>query len=156
MASLWKLPVLYVIENNKYALGTSINRSVAGKDLTTRGDPFGIPTIQIDGMDLLDVVEKSKKAIEKVRNGKGPTILHIDTYRYKGHSMSDPATYRSREEVNDVRNTRDPLVKIRQTFEDIDYDKIEKEISQIIDESEKFAIESNLPEPEQLYCNILV
>jgi pyruvate dehydrogenase E1 component alpha subunit len=156
MASLWKLPVLYIIENNKYALGTAMNRAVAGKDLTTRGDPFGISTVQVDGMDLLEVIEKSKEAIENVRNWSNPIILHVDTYRYKGHSMSDPATYRTREEVNNVKSTRDPLVKIRQTFQNIDYEEIERDVTQVIDNAEKFALESAIPESKQLYCNVLV
>jgi pyruvate dehydrogenase E1 component alpha subunit len=156
MASLWNLPVLYVIENNQYALGTAVNRSASGKDLTTRGDPFGIPTVQVDGMNLFDVVEKSREAINKVRKENRPVILHIDTYRYRGHSMSDPATYRTREEVNDVKKTRDPLVKVRQTLKNIDYAAIEKEITQIIKEASEFAINSKEPEMHQLYCNMLI
>jgi pyruvate dehydrogenase E1 component alpha subunit len=157
MASLWKLPVLYVIENNQYAMGTSVSRSVSGKDLTTRGDSFGIPTLKVDGMDLFDVVSKSGEAIDRVRNEQMPIILHVDTYRYRGHSMSDPSTYRTREEVNSVKNTRDPLVKVLQTLMDFNYEEVYEEISHLIDEAAKFAvIESIEPESDQLYCNVLL
>jgi pyruvate dehydrogenase E1 component alpha subunit len=109
LAALWELPILFIIENNKYALGTAIEYAVAGGDLTHRGDPFGIETICVDGMDVLDVLEKTEKAVTFVRQNSFPMILHMDTYRYKGHSMSDPGKYRSREEVSTIKQERDPI-----------------------------------------------
>lgn len=114
MAALWSLPVLYVIENNEYAMGTSVKRSSSTVDLFRRGEAFGIEGWQVDGMDIFDVMEKGAKAVEYVRSGKGPLILEMKTYRYRGHSMSDPAKYRSKEEVDDIRDKRDPIEHLKE------------------------------------------
>ena len=134
MAALWHLPVLYIIENNEYAMGTSVKRSSSTVDLYRRGEAFGIEGWQVDGMDVQAVIEKGKKAVDYVRSGKGPLILEMKTYRYRGHSMSDPAKYRSKEEVEHIKDQRDPiehlkehLLKTGQTTED-DLKKIDKHI----------------------------
>src|SRR6266513_3453248 len=113
MAELWKLPVVYVIENNRYAMGTSVTRSSATTDLSRRGLSFNIPREQVDGMDVCAVKAAGEKAVEWCRAGKGPYILEMLTYRYRGHSMSDPAKYRSREEVQKMRTEHDPIEQVR-------------------------------------------
>ncbi|MDR0942222.1 MAG: pyruvate dehydrogenase (acetyl-transferring) E1 component subunit alpha [Holosporales bacterium] len=157
MASLWKLPVVFVLENNRYALGTSESRAAAGKNgLKNRGDPFGIETILIDGMDVFDVIVKSKKAIERVRGGEGPVILHMDTYRYRGHSISDPATYRTREEVENVKKTRDPVSRVKNeliknfAIPETDITEIDSEVADIVNAAAEFAIKSEVPEAAAL------
>ncbi|MDR1365192.1 MAG: pyruvate dehydrogenase (acetyl-transferring) E1 component subunit alpha [Holosporales bacterium] len=160
MAALWNLPVVFVLENNRYGLGTSVDRAAAGGTLANRGDPFGIPTVLVDGMDVFDVIEKSKSVIEKVRNGEGPVILHMDTYRYKGHSMSDPATYRTRDEVETVKKTRDPITRVKNALIHeigIGDDKIEEimnEVTAIVDAAAKFAIESPAPPDHALEMDV--
>tara|TARA_B100001564_G_C20579292_1_gene642265 strand:+ start:132 stop:1175 length:1044 start_codon:yes stop_codon:yes gene_type:complete len=109
MAALWQLPVLYIIENNEYAMGTSIARSSSTTELYRRGEAFGIQGWQVDGMNIFEVLEQGKKAVDYVRSGKGPLILEMKTYRYRGHSMSDPAKYRTKEEVSDIKENRDPI-----------------------------------------------
>jgi pyruvate dehydrogenase E1 component alpha subunit len=118
MAELWKLPVIYVIENNQYAMGTSVNRSSAEDQLYKRGESFRIPGIQVDGMDVLACRGAAEEALAWVRAGKGPIILEMKTYRYRGHSMSDPAKYRSREEVQSVRDKSDPIDHVRKLLEE--------------------------------------
>lgn len=113
MASLWKLPVLYIIENNKYAMGTSVERSSANTVFYDRGKSFNIQGKQVDGMNIFEVMEEGKKALDYVRSGKGPFILEMTTYRYRGHSMSDPAKYRSKKEVEDVKENMDPISKLK-------------------------------------------
>ena len=117
MAELWKLPIIFVIENNQYAMGTSVNRSSAEDQLYKRGDSFRIPGLQIDGMDVLAVRGAAETALEWVRGGKGPILLELKTYRYRGHSMSDPAKYRSREEVQAVRDKSDPIEHAKKELE---------------------------------------
>ena len=162
MASLWNLPAVYVLENNHYAMGTAAIRSVSGKTLKTRGDSFGIRTVLIDGMDLFDVIEKSKEAIEYARSGNGPIILHIDTYRYKGHSMSDPAKYRTREEVDNIKKTRDPIILVRNRLienydiKDSELNDIDENMLSIVEAAAKFAIDSPLPDESELMKDIVV
>ena len=162
MAALWNLPVVYVLENNHYAMGTAAKRAVSGTSLKTRGDSFGIPTILVDGMDLFDVLEKSKEAIDKVRSGSGPVIMHVDTYRYRGHSMSDPATYRTREEVDNIKKTRDPILKVKNkliekySLDISKLDEIEDKIGEIIENSAKFAIEAPFPESFELETDVML
>ncbi len=152
MAALWKLPVLYIIENNEYAMGTSVKRSSSTTDLYKRGEAFGIEGWKVDGMDIFAVIDASKKALEYIRSGKGPLILEMKTYRYRGHSMSDPAKYRSKEEVEQVKERRDPIEHLKEylinnfsikeeKLKDIDK-KIRENIAKTVDEA------SAMPEPE--------
>ena len=161
MAELWKLPVVYVIENNQYAMGTSVERSSAETHFYRRGASFNIPGEQVDGMDVEAVYEAGQKAIEWCRGGNGPIILEMKTYRYRGHSMSDPAKYRSREEVQEVREKRDPiehfgekLVERKLATED-DLKAMDKEIRAIVNAAASFASESPEPAPEELYTDVL-
>lgn len=161
MAALWNLPVVYVLENNHYAMGTAARRAVSGQTLANRGDPFGIKTISVDGMDILDVVEKSKQAIDFARSQSFPVILCVDTYRYKGHSMSDPATYRTREEVDNVRKTKDPIKKFENVLknefsvEEGELEKISAEVLLEVEEAAKFAIEAPFPDENSLLEDVL-
>lgn len=161
MASLWKLPVLFVIENNGYSMGTSVERAAAGPSFFGRGEGWSIPGERIDGMSLLDVIEATKKAIDHVRSGKGPFILEVDTYRYRGHSMSDPATYRTKEEVDSVKQTRDPieLFKAYMTKKfkvaDADIKEIDDAVKAVVLEAVDFAKTSPEPDPSELYTDIL-
>ena len=153
MAKLWDLPTLFVIENNQYAMGTSLARASAQTELYKRGESFGVAGVQVDGMDVLAVRDAAKKAAKHARDGKGPLILEMKTYRYRGHSMSDPAKYRTREEVNEVREDHDPIdmVKNRLIAEkraDLDSLKaIDKEIKAIVNDAAEFAKTSPEPEP---------
>ena len=162
MAALWKLPVIYVIENNQYAMGTSVTRSSAQTKIYKRGDAFGIPGAQADGMDVLAMLDAAEKAVAHVRAGKGPYILEAMTYRYRGHSMSDPAKYRSRDEVSRIRKERDPIDQLRdQLLEDkvADEEKlkdIDRDVKAIVTEATDFAQSSPEPDPSELYTNILV
>ena len=154
MAALWKLPVIYIIENNKYAMGTSVQRASAQTDLHNRGKAYGIPGMLIDGMDVLKVKEAGEKAVAHVRAGKGPVILEMETYRYRGHSMSDPAKYRTKEEVDDHKK-RDALSRLRKQLQDFDATKdavaqIETEIEAEVREALRFAEESPDPTPDVL------
>ena len=159
MAALWKLPVVYVIENNKYGMGTSVERASAGTELYRRGDAYGIPGKAIDGMDVLAVREAAAEAVAHAR-AKGPTIIEALTYRYRGHSMSDPAKYRSRQEVQEVRTERDPIDRLRKTMldgglaEEETFKAIDKEIRAIVNEAASFAQDSPEPGPEELYKDV--
>jgi pyruvate dehydrogenase E1 component alpha subunit len=161
MAALWKLPVLYVIENNKYGMGTSVARASARQDLHLRGDAYGIPGAEVDGMDVLAVHAAAEKAAAYVRSGKGPYILEMMTYRYRGHSMSDPAKYRSREEVAKVRQEHDPIDHLRlRILDDGHVDEaglkeIDREIKDIISAATDFAQASPEPDPAELYTDVL-
>ncbi|HEU0133416.1 MAG TPA: pyruvate dehydrogenase (acetyl-transferring) E1 component subunit alpha [Allosphingosinicella sp.] len=161
MAELWKLPIIYVIENNQYAMGTSVNRSSAEDQLYRRGESVRIPGLQIDGMDVLAVRGAATTALEWVRAGKGPILLELKTYRYRGHSMSDPAKYRSREEVQAVRDKSDPIEAVKRELaaagvgED-ELKKIDNEIKRIVTEAADFAEQSPEPDPAELYTDILV
>ncbi len=160
MAQLWDLPVVFVIENNQYAMGTSVQRSTKSPSLWERGAAYGIKGEEVDGMDVLAVKEAGERAVAHCREGKGPYILEIKTYRYRGHSMSDPAKYRSREEVQKMREERDPIEQVRQVLlsgqhatED-DLKAIDKEIKEIVNESAEFAKESPEPGVDQLWTDI--
>ena len=161
MAELWKLPVVFVIENNQYAMGTSVNRSSAEDQLYRRGESFRIPGIQVDGMDVLAVRGAAEVAIEWAREGKGPVLLEMKTYRYRGHSMSDPAKYRSREEVQAMRDKSDPIEHAKRDLAELGVgeDKlkeIEKEIKAVVAESADFAEQSPEPPLEDLHTDVLV
>jgi pyruvate dehydrogenase E1 component alpha subunit len=161
MAALWKLPVLYVIENNKYAMGTSQQRASAG-ELHNRGEGYGIPGLAVDGMDVLAVREAAVKALDYVRSGKGPMILEMMTYRYRGHSMSDPAKYRSRDEVDEMRKEHDPIdhlgariVESGMATQD-ELKEIDREIRARIAGAADFATSTPEPEASELWTDILV
>ena len=160
MAALWGLPVIFVIENNQYAMGTSQQRSTSSAEIYERGQAFGIPGEAVDGMDVLAVKAAGQVAVNHCRSGKGPYILEIKTYRYRGHSMSDPAKYRTREEVQKVREEKDAIEHIRDLLltgkhcgED-DLKMIDKEIKAVVNDSAEFAKESPEPVPEELWTDI--
>lgn len=160
MAALWDLPVIFVIENNQYAMGTSQKRSTSSPDIYTRGAAFGIPGEAVDGMDVLAVRAAGETAVKHCRSGKGPYILEIKTYRYRGHSMSDPAKYRTREEVQKMREERDPIEQVRNLLlankyatED-DLKAVDKEIKSIVNDAAEFARNSPEPEPGELWTDI--
>ena len=160
MAKLWELPCIYVIENNRYAMGTSVQRSSAQKDLSQRGISFGIEGEQVDGMDIESVITAGKKAVTKVRNNGGPYILEMLTYRYRGHSMSDPAQYRSRDEVKEVRDQSDPIESLKNKIIQNDYlteeqlQELNADIKKTVDQSTQFATESPLPDESELYIDV--
>ncbi|PQO21902.1 pyruvate dehydrogenase (acetyl-transferring) E1 component subunit alpha [Rhodobacteraceae bacterium WD3A24] len=161
MAELWDLPVVFVIENNQYAMGTSVKRATKSKTLWERGEAFGLPGEQVDGMDVLAVKAAGEKAVKHCRAGKGPYILEMMTYRYRGHSMSDPAKYRTREEVQKMREERDAIEHVRELLltgkhatED-ELKEIDKEIKDIVNEAAEFAKESPEPDPAELWTDIL-
>jgi pyruvate dehydrogenase E1 component alpha subunit len=161
MAKLWNLPVIYAIENNKYAMGTSISRSSAEPLLYRRGESFRIPGLQVDGMDVLAVRGAAEVALQWTRGGKGPIIIEFMTYRYRGHSMSDPAKYRTREEVQDVREHNDPIDHVSKELEKLgvkeeELKAIDKEIKDIVVNAAKFAEDAPEPEPKELYTDVLV
>jgi pyruvate dehydrogenase E1 component alpha subunit len=161
MAELWKLPIIYVIENNQYAMGTSVNRASAEDQLYRRGESFRINGLQVDGMDVLAVRGAAETALEWVRSGKGPILLELKTYRYRGHSMSDPAKYRSREEVQAVRDKSDPIEAVKRELEaagikEEEIKRIDSEIKRIVAESADFAEQSPEPDPSELYTDVLV
>ncbi|MBN9318812.1 MAG: pyruvate dehydrogenase (acetyl-transferring) E1 component subunit alpha [Caulobacterales bacterium 68-7] len=159
MAQLWKLPVVYVIENNQYAMGTSIERSASEIRLHRRGVSFNIPGEEVDGMDVLAVRAAGEKAAEHARSGNGPYILEMKTYRYRGHSMSDPAKYRTKDEVDDVKKTRDPIDHVRMLLDkagatEDELKVIEEEIKGIVAEAVEFAKTSPEPDVSELYTDI--
>ena len=159
MASIWKLPVLYIIENNQYGMGTAVSKISAGSELYKRGEPFGIPGQMVDGMDVLKVREAAYKANKYVRSGKGPYILEMKTYRYKGHSMSDPAKYRSKDEVKKYKS-KDPIEKIKSLiiknkfFSKNQIEKIEDKIFNDIKTAAEFAENSPKPSINDLYKDV--
>jgi len=160
MARLWNLPVIYAIENNQYAMGTSVARSASEPDFYKRGESFRIPGVRVDGMDVLAVRGAAEMALEWARE-KGPIILELMTYRYRGHSMSDPAKYRTREEVQEVREHRDPIEHAAKELEKLgvreeELKGIDKEIKEIVVEAAKFAEDAPEPDPSELYTDVLV
>jgi pyruvate dehydrogenase E1 component alpha subunit len=161
MAKLWDLPIIYAIENNKYAMGTSVNRSHAEPLLFRHGESFRIPGLQVDGMDVLAVKGAAQTALEWTRSGKGPILIEFMTYRYRGHSMSDPAKYRTREEVQDVREHNDPIMHAERDLEEMgvkedDLKAIDKEIKEVVVAAAKFAEDAPEPDPKELYTDVLV
>jgi len=161
MAQLWKLPVIYVIENNKYAMGTSVSRSSAQTDFSKRGASFEIPGEKVDGMDVRAVRAAGQRAVEYARGGKGPYILDMETYRYRGHSMSDPAKYRSKDEVQKVRTEQDPIEQVRarileqKIMSEDEIKKIDGEIRNLVNEAADFATHDAEPDISELYTDIL-
>ena len=162
MAKLWDLPVVFVIENNQYAMGTAVHRSSAETELYKRGSSFEIKGVQVDGMNVLEVRDAARKAIKHARDGKGPMILEMKTYRYRGHSMSDPAKYRTREEVTKTRSERDPIEMAKARLLDekwLDEDglkAIDKDIKIVVADSAEFAQTSPEPDPSELYTDVLL
>ncbi len=162
MAALWKLPAIYVIENNKYGMGTAVARASASKDLYVRGEAYGIPGVQVDGMDVVAVHKAAVEAVERTRNGGGPLILEMLTYRYRGHSMSDPAKYRSKEEVQKMRTEHDPIDLVRHRLvegaiaDDAALKAIDKKVKEQVTAAAEFAQESPEPDPSQLWTDVLL
>ena len=161
MASLWDLPVVYVIENNRYAMGTSVERASAETELYKRGISFEIKGEAVDGMDVFAVKAAATKAVKHARSGKGPYILEMNTYRYRGHSMSDPAKYRKREEVDDVRSHSDPIEGIKDQIIEAGYadeaelKAIDKEVKAVVKAAADFSLESPEPDPSELWTDVL-
>ena len=161
MAALWKLPVVFIIENNRYAMGTAVSRASAQTDFSKRGLAFNIPGEQVDGMDIHAVREAGRRAIEHARSGNGPYILEMQTYRYRGHSMSDPAKYRTKEEVDKYRSERDPIENVRERLvannwaDEAALKKIDAEIRGIVNEAADFATTDPEPDVSELYTDIL-
>ena len=160
MAELWSLPAVYVIENNQYAMGTSVERSSSETHLYKRGASFNIPGAEVDGMDVVAVRDAGLKAAEHARAGKGPFILEMKTYRYRGHSMSDPGKYSTREEIDDVRKTRDPIEHLRERLEasgaadEAAFKAIDAEVKAVVADSAEFARTAPEPDPSELYTDV--
>ncbi|MFL2823648.1 MAG: pyruvate dehydrogenase (acetyl-transferring) E1 component subunit alpha [Paracoccaceae bacterium] len=160
MASLWVLPIVFVIENNQYAMGTSLERASSSPALYTRGQAFNIPGEAVDGMNVLAVKEAGERAEKHCRSGKGPYILEMNTYRYRGHSMSDPAKYRTRDEVNKIKAERDPIDNLRiylisnNISTDSELKDIDKQIKDAISDAADFAISSDIPDDNELWTDI--
>ena len=161
MASLWKLPIVFVIENNQYAMGTAVSRSSAETEFYRRGTAFRIPGMKVNGMDVLEVRQSAEIAFAHVRAGNGPVLMELSTYRYRGHSMSDPAKYRTREEVQDMREQRDPIEGLKKTLLDSGKSEdalkdIDKRIRTAVSEAADFAENSPEPDLSELYTDVLV
>ena len=159
MSALWSLPVIFIIENNKYGMGTSVNRASAGRSLAERGRAYGIPGMEVDGMNIFSVREAGKEALDYTRSGKGPYILEMKTYRYRGHSMSDPAKYRTRSEVDAVRQQKDCIENLKEVLQeykttDQELKNIDSEIKSLVTNASDFALESKLPDENELLTNI--
>jgi pyruvate dehydrogenase E1 component alpha subunit len=160
MAELWKLPVVYVIENNRYAMGTAVTRSTAQTDLSKRGLSFNIPGVEVDGMDVRAVKAAGEEALAWCRAGKGPTIVEMMTYRYRGHSMSDPAKYRTKEEVDRVRTEHDPIEQVRARLlakkwaDEDELKKIDASVRAVVNEAAEFATNDPEPDPAELYTDV--
>ncbi|ACI93399.1 pyruvate dehydrogenase (acetyl-transferring) E1 component, alpha subunit [Afipia carboxidovorans OM5] len=159
MAELWKLPVVYVIENNRYAMGTAVTRASAQTDFSKRGASFNIPGEQVDGMDVRAVRAAGERAVGWCREGKGPFILEMQTYRYRGHSMSDPAKYRTREEVEKVRHDQDPIEQVRKRLlaakvDEAELKKIDAEVREIVNDAADFAQHDPEPDVSELYTDV--
>jgi pyruvate dehydrogenase E1 component alpha subunit len=161
MAALWDLPVVFVIENNQYGMGTKVTRAAAGRTLADRGMAYGIPGKQVDGMNVLAVRTAALEALAHCRDGNGPYILEMKTYRYRGHSMSDPAKYRTREEVDAMRKQHDPIDQIRDLLKDQNVDdtrlkEIDSDVKATVTAATEFAQASPEPDPSELFTDILL
>ncbi len=161
MASLWKLPIVFVVENNQYAMGTAVRRSSAETEFYRRGTAFRIPGMHVNGMDVLEVRQAAEIAFDHVRKGNGPVLMECNTYRYRGHSMSDPAKYRTREEVQDYRDTKDPIEGMKKLLMEIGRTEdalkaIDKDIRKTVSEAADFAENSPEPDGRELYTDVLV
>src|SRR5512147_824380 len=162
MASLWKLPIIYVIENNKYGMGTSVERASATTELYKRGEAFGIPGVAVDGMNVLEVRKAGEEGGGYVRGGNGPYVMEMKTYRYRGHSMSDPAKYRTKEEVSSYRKEHDPIDTLRTYMgqnglgDEASFKNIDREIKDIINQAAEFAQSSPEPDPSELWTDVLI
>lgn len=162
MAALWKLPVIFIIENNQYAMGTSISRSTANQELCLRGEAFGIPGQQVDGMDVLAVNAATEKAVAQCRADNGPVLLEMMTYRYRGHSMSDPAKYRTREEVSKMRQESDPIEHVRDLLVEAGFAnsdslrEVDKEVKAEVNDAADFAQNNLPPVADELFTDITV
>ena len=160
MAALWKLPVIYIIENNRYGMGTSVERSTAVTELYKHGEAFGIPGEAVDGMDVLAVRAAGERAVEHAKGGNGPYILEMQTYRYRGHSMSDPAKYRSKDEVSRMRQEHDPIDQLKNRLleaamtDEAKLKDIDKEIKDIVTAAAEFAQDSPEPDPSELWTDV--
>jgi pyruvate dehydrogenase E1 component alpha subunit len=161
MAMMWKLPVVFIIENNNYAMGTSVERTTNVLDMSEMGNSFHMPSIVVDGMSVEDVHKAIKEASDRARKGEGPTLLDIKTYRYKGHSMSDPQKYRTKQEVEDYK-AKDPIKRVADTIIENNFatkkeiEKIDTKVKLIVEESVRFAEESPLPEKDELYEDVYI
>jgi pyruvate dehydrogenase E1 component alpha subunit len=161
MASLWKLPVLFIIENNNYAMGTSVKRSHAATELYKRGESFGIPGREVNGMDVLAVREAAIEAVKYVREGNGPMLLELKTYRYRGHSMSDPAKYRTKEEVEGYKEHKDPIECLKQYLlqekivKEDEFKAIDADIKKVVNEAAEFAQASPEPPEDDLWTDVI-
>ena len=161
LAALWKLPVLYIIENNKYGMGTSVDRAAAGLDLYKRGEAFGIPGEKVDGMNIFKVIDAADRAGKYVREGNGPYIIEVQTYRYRGHSMSDPAKYRTKEELDNYKET-DPIEIVKKEMiekkfaSEKEIEKINKDTLEEIKNAADFALKSNYPNDSELYTDVYI
>jgi pyruvate dehydrogenase E1 component alpha subunit len=162
MAALWKLPVIYIIENNRYGMGTSVERASAVVELYRHGRTFGIPGERVDGMDVVAVRAAGAKAVEHARSGAGPYVLEMQTYRYRGHSMSDPAKYRTKEEVDKYRNERDPIDHVRKILidekmtDEVALKAVDADVRKIINDAAEYAQHSPEPDPSELWADVLV
>lgn len=161
MAALWKLPIVFVVENNQYAMGTAVKRSSAETEFYRRGSAFRIPGMDVNGMDVLEVRQAAEIAFAHVREGNGPVLMECNTYRYRGHSMSDPAKYRTREEVQDYREQKDPIEGLKKTLieqgrSEDDLKAIDKDIRKIVAAAADFAESSPEPDSAELYTDVLV
>jgi len=162
MAMLWELPVIFIIENNQYAMGTSVDRSTKSSSLWMRGSAYGIPGTEVDGMDVIAVKAAGDIAVAHCRSGKGPYILEMKTYRYRGHSMSDPARYRTRDEVQNIRSNRDPIEQVREVLisgkytSEADLKNIDMKIKELVNNAAEFSKNSPEPDLSELYRDIYV
>ena len=162
MAALWHLPVIYIIENNLYGMGTSVARASAAKELYKLGEPYGIQGQEVDGMNVIEVRKAAETAVRHCREGRGPFVLEMKTYRYRGHSMSDPAKYRTKEEVSEMRDQNDPIANLKTVMIDAGQTKeeqlrkIDMEVREIVLKAAEFAQESPEPMESELYTDVLV